>query len=321
VRRVAAAFALWLCAAMPAFAQNAGNLPIVGILRINTPDTVEPFATGFKEALAALGLVDGRNIRLEVRLAEGHIERLPELAQSLVRAKASVIVALGNSAIRAAQRATSTIPIVANGNLVDSGLIASLARPGGNTTGVSMLDTELEAKRLEILKEIAPSVRRFALLNARATTVPARVQAIADVAHALGVELQTVDIRLPTDLAPAFASFRAGGAEAINVLSSPILFGSRDELGRLSLTYKLPAICEWRQMAEAGCVASYGYSSSEGWAMLAALTDKMLKGAPPGETPAQQPTRFELVINRKVARALGIEIPPAVLGRADEVIE
>jgi putative ABC transport system substrate-binding protein len=321
VRRVAAAFALWLCAAMPAFAQNAGNLPIVGILRINTPDTVEPFATGFKEALAALGLVDGRNIRLEVRLAEGHIERLPELAQSLVRAKASVIVALGNSAIRAAQRATSTIPIVANGNLVDSGLIASLARPGGNTTGVSMLDTELEAKRLEILKEIAPSVRRFALLNARATTVPARVQAIADVAHALGVELQTVDIRLPTDLAPAFASFRAGGTEAINVLSSPILFGSRDELGRLSLTYKLPAICEWRQMAEAGCVASYGYSSSEGWAMLAALTDKMLKGARPGETPAQQPTRFELVINRKVARALGIEIPPAVLGRADEVIE
>ncbi len=147
------------------------------------------------------------------------------------------------------------------------------------------------------------------------------MQAIADVAHALGVELQTVDIRLPSDLAPAFASLRAGGAEAINVLSSPILFGSREELGRLSLTYKLPAICEWRAMAEAGCVASYGYRQSEGWAMLAALTDKMLKGAPPGETPAQQPTRFELVINRKVARAIGIEIPPAILGRADEVIE
>ncbi len=147
------------------------------------------------------------------------------------------------------------------------------------------------------------------------------MQAIADVAHALGVELQTVDIRVPTDLAPAFASFRAGGAEAINVLSSPMLFGSREELGRLSLTYKLPAICEWRAMAEAGCVASYGYRQSEGWAMLAALTDKMLKGARPGETPAQQPTKFELVINHKVARAIGIEIPPAVLGRADEVIE
>ena len=227
---------------------------------INTADTVEPFATGFKDALAALGLVDGRNIRLEVRLAEGHLERLPELAQSLVHAKASVILAFGPPAIRAAQQATSTIPIVANADLLASGLIASLARPGGNTTGVSMLSTELDAKRLEILKEIMPSGRRFALLDdSRSTKVPAQVQAIADVAHALGVELQTVDIRLPTDLAPAFASLRAGGAEAINVLSSPILFGSREELGRLSLTYKLPAICEWRAMAEAGCVASYGY--------------------------------------------------------------
>jgi putative tryptophan/tyrosine transport system substrate-binding protein len=321
VKRGAAGLALWLCAAIPAFAQNEENLPVVGILRMNAADNVEPSATGFKDALAAVGLVDGRNIRLEVRFAEGNVERLPELAQSLVRAKASVIVAFSASAIRAAQRATSTIPIVANGELVESGLIASLARPGGNTTGVSMLGTELEAKRLEILKEIVPSVRRFALLNARANTAPAQVQAIADVAHALGVELQTVDIRVPADLAPAFESFRTGGAEAINVLSSPLLFGAREELGRLSLTYKLPAICEWREMAEAGCVASYGYRLSEGWAMLAALTDKMLKGAPPGDTPAQQPTRFELVFNLKAARAIGIEIPQLLLARADEVIE
>jgi putative tryptophan/tyrosine transport system substrate-binding protein len=187
-----------------------------------------------------------------------------------------------------------------------------------------MLGSELDAKRLEILKEIMPSGRRFALLDTLDTTmtkVPARVQEIADVADALGVELHTVDIRLPTDLAPAFASFRAGGAEAINVVSSPILFGSREELGRLSLTYKLPAICEWREMAQAGCVASYSTRSSEGYAMLAALTDKMLKGARPGETPAQQPTRFELVINRKVARTIGIEIPQLLLARADEVIE
>jgi putative ABC transport system substrate-binding protein len=321
VRRFTAALALWLCAAMPAFAQNRENLPVIGILRINTADNVEPFATGFKDELAALGLVDGRNIRIEVRLAEGDVERLPELAQSLVRAKASVILAFGPPAIRAAQQATSTIPIVANADLLASGLIGSLAKPGGNTTGVSMLSAELDAKRLEILKEIMPSGRRFALLDSTVTKVPARVQAVADVAHALGVELQTVDIHVPTDLAPAFASFRAGGAEAINVLSSPMLFASREELGRLSLTYKLPGICEWREMAEAGCVASYGYRRSEGYAMLAALTDKMLKGALPGETPAQQPTRFELVINRKVARAIGIEIPQAVLGRADEVIE
>jgi putative tryptophan/tyrosine transport system substrate-binding protein len=166
-----------------------------------------------------------------------------------------------------------------------------------------------------------PSGRRFAVLSAAVTKGPAQEQAIADMAHALGLELQTVDLRVPTDLAPAFASFRAGGAEAINVLSTPMLFGSREELGRLSLTYKLPAICEWREMAEAGCVASYGTRLSEGWAMLAALTDKMLKGAPPGETPAQQPTKFELVINRKVARAIDIEIPQLLLARADEVIE
>jgi putative ABC transport system substrate-binding protein len=184
-----------------------------------------------------------------------------------------------------------------------------------------MLNTELDAKRLEILKEIVPSGRRFGLMSDPATKVPAQLQAVADVAHALGVELQTVDVRGRADLAPAFASFRAGGAEAINVLSSAMLFGSREELGRLSLTYKLPAICEWREMARAGCVASYGTRLSEGYAMLAALTDKMLKGAPPGETPAQQPTKFELVINRKVARAIGIEIPHSILGRADEVIE
>jgi putative tryptophan/tyrosine transport system substrate-binding protein len=321
MERVALIFALGLCVTVPAFAQNPGNLPVVGILRINTADTVEPTATLFKDALAALGLVDGRNIRLEVRLAEGHVDRLPELAQSLVQAKASVIVAFGPPAIRAAQRAASTIPIVANGELVDTGLIASLARPGGNTTGVSILNTELDAKRLEVLKQIVPLGRRFALLRDPAFSFPAQMQAIIDVGHALGVELQVIDVRGPADLAPAFASFRASGAEAINALNSPMLFGSRAEVGRLSLTYKLPAICEWREMVEVGCLASYGTRLSEGWAMLAALTDKMLKGAPPGETPAQQPTRFELAINLNVARAIGIEIPQAILGRADEVIE
>jgi len=147
VKRLVAAFALWLCnAVFPASAQNASNLPVVGILRSSTADSVEPFATGFRDALAALGLVDGRNIRIEVRFAEGHLERLPELAQSLVQAKASVILALGPPAIRAAQQATSTIPIVGNADLLANGLIASLARPGGNTTGVSMLSSELDAK-------------------------------------------------------------------------------------------------------------------------------------------------------------------------------
>src|SRR5437667_3863018 len=198
MKRLVAAFALWLCVAVPALAQKADNLPVVGILRINTPVTVEPFATGFRDALAALGLVDGRNIRLEVRLADGHVERLPELAQSLVRAKASVILAFGVPAIRAAQEATSTIPMIANADdLVAARLIHSLARPGGNTTGVSMLSTELDSNRLEILKDLGPSGRYLALLTTAVTKVPAQWQALADVAHDLGVELQTVDITDP----------------------------------------------------------------------------------------------------------------------------
>jgi ABC-type uncharacterized transport system substrate-binding protein len=310
--------------AFPALAQDTTNLPLVGYLRINTPASVEPMATQFRDAMAALGQVDGRNIRLEFRLAEGNPERFPELAEALVREKANVILATGLPAIQAAQRATSTIPIVADDDdLLAEGVIGSLAKPGGNTTGVSVsiLATELDAKRLEILKQIVPSARRVALLRDPANSVPARMQAVADTAQSLGVELQTVDISGPADLAPAFVSLRADGAEAVNILASPLLMSIREELGRLSLTEQLPAMCQWREMAEAGCLAAYGPTLRELADMRAALAVKMLKGARPGETPVQQPTRFELVINLKTAKALGLTIPPAILGRADEVIE
>ncbi len=322
MRSLVAAATLWVCTALPAFAQDAGNLPIVGVLRINTPDTVEPAQTMLRDALTALGQVDGRNIRIDVRLAEGRVERLPELAEALVRERASVILASGPLAIRAAQRATSTIPIVAaGGDLLGYGLIRSLAKPGGNTTGVSLLTTELDAKKLEILKEIMPAARRFGLLRDRASSTEAKRRAIAETARALNLELQTVDVEGPADFAGAFAAFRAGGAEAVNALSSPMTFASREELGRSSLAEKLPAICEWREMAEAGCLASYGVTQRELAAIQAALADKMLRGVPPGETPAQQPTKFELVINQKVARAIGLEIPQSIFRRADEVIE
>jgi len=315
-------FVLALCAGVPVFAQDAANLPLVGVLRINTPDTVEPMATLFGTALAALGWVDGRTVRLEYRLAEGHVDRFPELAQALVAENARVIVALGDPAIRAAQQATRSIPIVAMADdLVASELIASLARPGGNTTGISILATELDAKKLEILKQIIPAARRFGILSDPANTVPARRQAITDRARTLGVELQTVDVQGAADIAPAFASFRAEGAEAIDILASPLLNGLRKDLGRLSLDYRLPAICQFREAVEVGCLASYGVRLSDALAMTAALTEKMLKGGQPGDTPAEQPTRFELVINHHVARSIGIEISPAILDGADEVIE
>ena len=322
MRQIAALLLLTLCAVAPAFAQNTEKLPIVGVLRMNTPETAQLPVTGLKAALAALGRIDGRNIRLDVRLAGGHIERLPELAEALVREKASVILATGLPAILAAQRATRTIPIVADDDdLLAEGVIGSLANPGGNTTGISILATELDAKRLEILKQILPAARRIALLRDPSNSAPARVQPVADTARALGVELQAVDVHSLADLAPAFVSFLAAGAEAVNILASPVLFSFREQLVRLSLDQKLPAMGQWREMAEAGCLASYGPTLRELAAMRAALADKMLKGTKPGEAVAQQPTAVELVVNQKTAPKIGIEIPPAILARADEMIE
>jgi len=320
--RFAVLVAFALCAAVPAFPQDAAKRPLVGVLRINTPATNEPGATLLRKALAAVGRVDGYNLRLEFRLAEGHAERYPALAERLVQDGASVIIAYGTPPARAAQHATTMTPIVAVAyDLVDAGFITSLANPGGNVTGVSILSNELATKKLDILKEIVPAARRFGVLKEPALNSPKWLRAIADTAGILGVELQTIDVGSPADFAPAFASFRAGGAEAVILSNTATQFSFPNELGALIRQERLPAIGEFRHMAEAGCVASYGYSLSELYATVAALTDKMLKGARPAETPAHQPTKFDLVINRQTARAIGIEIPPSLLARADEVIE
>jgi putative ABC transport system substrate-binding protein len=313
---------LTLCAAVPALAQDVERLPLVGVLRINSVANNEPTATLLREELAALGDVNGKNIRLDFRLAEGEAGRFPELAEALVRENASVIVAQGPAAALAAQRATRSIPIVASGNdLVALGLVESMARPGHNITGVSLLIPELDAKRLEVLKEILPAARRFGLLSDPAISEPVGLRAIADTARALGVEFQTVHARDPTDFPAAITSLRAERVEGVNILSSPLLFHFRVELGALLLANKLASICEWPEMAASACLASYGTTLRELYAMEAALTDKMLKGAAPADTPAQQPTRFQLVINLKTAKALGLTIPPSILARADEDIE
>jgi putative ABC transport system substrate-binding protein len=312
---------LWLCATAPVFAQNSERVPIVGVLRISTAENVEPFPTVFRNALAALGQIDGRDIRIDLRLAQGRAERFPELAQALVREKASVIVASGDAAVRAAQQATKTIPIVGIvDDIVGAGLIDSLAKPGGNTTGVSILAGELDAKRLEIMKQLVPSASSFAVLRdpASATALPAQLR---DAARHLGIELRSAEVSGPGDFASAFVSFKAGAAEALVMLSSPLIFTFRAELCGLSLTYKLPAITQTREMAEAGCVVSYGISISEAYVTAAALTDKLLKGARAADTPAQQPTKFELVINMKTANALDLIVPQLLLALADEVIE
>jgi putative tryptophan/tyrosine transport system substrate-binding protein len=315
--------AVWLCTAVAALAQDAARLPLVSVLQIKTTDNIDQtVATMLRDELKALGHIDGKTFRLEFRLAEGDPARLSETATALVRDQPSVIVAGGEAAIRAVQAATHTIPIVANANdLVAAGLIASLAKPGGNITAVSMLITELDAKRIEMLKEILPSARRFGVLNDPAAIGTAGVQAIADMARAQGVSLLTVDVHNPAEISSAFESLRDAGVDGVNILSSPLFSGFREQLGGLALAHRLAAICEWREMAAFGCLASYGTTWRELQAMKAAQIDKMLKGASPADTPVQQPTRFELVLNLKVAREIGIEIPSAILSRADEVIE
>ena len=322
MRRLAVAFSLWLCAVSPAWAQQAGKTPFVGVLLINTAADPEPARSLLRDALGGLGYVEGRSLRLKFRFAEGQAERFPALAHALIGDRPDIVIALGDAATRAAQQATRTIPIVAIADdLVAAGLIQSMVKPGGNTTGVSILATELDAKKVEILKEIVPTARHFGLLRDPASSTGARLRAIAEMARALGLELQTVDVATPADFAAAFAALRAGGAEALDILASALLANFQRELARLSLENKLPAICQFREMVEGGCLVSYGVKRPEMYAMLAAYVDKVLKGAKPGETVAQQPTSVELVINRKTARAMGIEIPPAILARADEVIE
>ena len=282
---------------------------------------MEPIPTIFRNALTALGQVDGRNIRIEFRLAAGHAERFPELAQALVRDKASVIVASGDAAVRAAQQATKTIPIIAVvDDIVAAALIDSLAKPGGNTTGVSILATELDGKRVDILKRIVPSGHRFGVLS-DPSSAQARPQQLTDTARALGIELVTEEVRSPAEFAAAFVSFRAKGVEAGIIRSSPLLSGFRAELCNISMIHKLPAVGQFREMTEAGCAVSYGVKLSEMHSLAAVFTDKMLRGARPENTPAQQPDNYELVINLKTAKALGVTLPTALLAEADEVIE
>jgi putative tryptophan/tyrosine transport system substrate-binding protein len=275
-----------------------------------------------RESLARHGLIDGKNMRLDMRLAQGRLDQLPGLAEELVREGAAVIPAYGEAAGRAAQAATKTIPIVCVGDdLVDSGLAASLAKPGSNMTGVSILATELDAKKIEVLKELLPDAKRFGVLNDPATSGRERPQKMAEIARRLGIELQTIDIRGPDDLEPAFQSLRTGRAEGINIVASAMLNGLRRRLGELSLAAKIPAMCQFRDGVEAGCLASYGITISDLYGLSADQIARVLKGAKPAELPVIQPDKLLLVISEKTARAMGITVPPTMLTRADEVIE
>jgi putative tryptophan/tyrosine transport system substrate-binding protein len=329
MRRIALALIFWLSGTALAFAQDlSAKLPIIGWITPSTTESYQQSTPGspgprlLRESLARHGLIDGKNMRLDMRLAEGRLDRLPGLAEELVRERAAVILTFGEAAGRAAQAATKTIPIVCVGDdLVDSGLVANLARPGSNMTGVSILGTELDAKKIEVLKELLPGAKRFGVLNDPATSGRERPQKMAENASRLGIELQTIDIRGPDDLEPAFQALRAGRAEGVNIVASAMLNSFRQRLGQLSITAKIPAMCQFRQGVEAGCLASYGISITDLYWLSADQIARLLKGAKPAELPVIQPDKFELVISEKTAKAIGITIPPIMLTRADEVIE
>jgi putative tryptophan/tyrosine transport system substrate-binding protein len=329
MRRIALALNFLLCGTVLASAQEpSGKLPIIGWITPSTTESYQQSTPGspgprlLRESLARHGLIDGKNMRLDMRLAEGRLDQLPGLAEELVREGAAVILAYGEAAGRAAQAATKTIPIVCVGDdLVDSGLAASLAKPGSNMTGVSILATELDAKKIEVLKELLPDAKRFGVLNDPATSGRERPQKMAEIARRLGIELQTIDIRGPDDLEPAFQSLRTGRAEGINIVASAMLNGLRRRLGELSLAAKIPAMCQFRDGVEAGCLASYGITISDLYGLSADQIARVLKGAKPAELPVVQPDKLLLVISEKTARAMGITVPPTMLTRADEVIE
>jgi putative ABC transport system substrate-binding protein len=310
-------------------AQPRGQVRRIGFLASGSRAIISasPRFEAFKQALRDLGWVEGQNLVIESRYAEGREERLPDLAADLVSLQVEVIVVVGgDQAVRAANHATSTIPIVGviMGDPVGAGLVASLARPGGNLTGVSGTPPEIAGKRLELLKEAVPAVTHVAVLTnpANHPASASQLQATQVAAQALGVQLQVVEIRSPDAFANAFAAMIKAGADALFVLTDPLLFERHaSTIAALALKHRLPAMYPWRIYTDAGGLMFYNLSMTDMYRRGATYVDKILKGAKPADLPVEQPMKFELVINLKTAKALGLTIPPTLLVLADEVMQ
>jgi len=325
--RLATAVVLLLLAAplAPAAAQPSEKVPRVGVLNPRTRSDASPQIEAFVQGLRELGWVDGKNIVIEYRWAEGRSDRLPDLAAELVRLKVDVIFAANTSVALAAKNATGTIPIVmaTGGDPVGLGLVASLARPGGNVTGLSFsVGMETVGKGLELLKETVPKVRRVAVLSNPANPSQAlAIKNVSDAARAVRVQLQLLEARGPNEFDNAFVAMVRERAEALLVVLDPFFTFHRAQLRDLAAKNRLPAMYGSREYPEAGGLMSYGADFRHSFRRSATYVDKILKGAKPADLPIEQPTRFELVINMRTAKALGLTIPQSLLLRADQVIE
>jgi putative tryptophan/tyrosine transport system substrate-binding protein len=304
-------------------AQQPKKIPRIGYLGAASPSTNAGRREAFQQGLRELGYVDGKNIVIEWRSAEGKLDRLPALAAELVRLKVDVIVTGGGSGTRSAKEATKTIPIVMAQvpDPVGDGFVASLARPGGNITGLSALGPELSGKRLELLKETVPKLSRMAVLGT--STPPGNAQQLREVelaAEALKVKLQFLAVLDAKDIETAFRAASNGHAEGVLVLSASIFVSRRTQVLDLAQKSRLPAIYYSPEFVEAGGLMSYGVNDTDLYRRAATYVDKILKGAKPADLPVEQPTKFEFVINLKTAKQIGLTIPPNVLARANKVI-
>ena len=306
-------------------AQQAGKVSRVGYLGVTSPSDRPLLLDTFRQGLRERGWIEGKNIVIDYRFAEGRLDRLPDLAAELVRLKVDVIVSLGTQGVTAAKDATKTIPIVMIGvrDPVGTGLIASLARPGANITGVSgSAGLEIVAKQLELLKETVPKIRRVAILANPANAYhQLAVKELNVAARSLGVQLQLLEARGPNEFDGAFAAMAKESVGALLVLSDIIFNDHRRRLVDIAAMNRLPTAYGIRESVEAGGLVSYGPSFLDFYRRSTAYVNKILRGDKPADLPVEQPTKFELVINLRTAKTLGIEIPPTLLSRADEVIE
>jgi putative ABC transport system substrate-binding protein len=310
-------------APLAARAQQAGRVPTIGFLGAATPAVASRWIAAFVKRLGELGWIDGRTITIEYRWAEARTERYAEIATELVVLKPDVIVTWASAPVLAAKQATTLVPIVfaAQMDPVGAGVVASLSRPGGNVTGLSLQQTDTAGKRLELLREVVPSLGRLAIMaNVDAPGAVLERSEIEATARNLGHEVTTVDIREAKDLAPAVQALK-GRAGALYVATDPLMFTNRMEVNALAQATRLPTIYGSREYVDAGGLMSYGPNFAALFRRSAELVDKILRGAKPADIPVEQPTKFDLVINLTTAKALGLTIPESFLLRADEVIE
>jgi putative tryptophan/tyrosine transport system substrate-binding protein len=304
-------------------AQQSAKPPIIGYLSSSSASTPSPRIAAFVRRLHELGWIEGRTVEIEYRWVEGHAERLSAFADELVRLKVSVIVTSATPLTIAAKRATSVIPIVfaTSGDPVGSGLVASLARPGGNVTGLSTQSVDAVSKRVELLRDVVPNLRRLAVLANESNPVNRReAEEVQAAAHALGVEVTPLDVRRANDIAPAFAALDSH-ADALYVTGDPLSVFNANAISALALKARLPDVHSLREEVVAGGLLSYGASFPDLYRRAAELVDKILRGTKPADIPVEQPTKFDLIINLKTAKALGLTVPHNLLVLADEVIE